>query len=225
MPYFTDKAFSSSFLASSKGLSEMIVKKEDDDDVKLTRASSVFAPKYDISDDRGYTSYRDLSNTRQPPPRRDYLSSMLSESKSYDRPPSSHHSTMSSSSSSYSSRATQQSLSRPVNKTKINPFSNVPKPFFPSSSHTQRQERASRYSTVLVRAKSELPSNDEDDISLPVDIFYARGSQPKKREKRIENVYKRTEDTEPVYFSDRHFSNHFLNYNPKLQDMLQKVEK
>ena len=35
MAYFTDKAFTSSFLGRSKGLSEMLVKKDEDDDTPI----------------------------------------------------------------------------------------------------------------------------------------------------------------------------------------------
>ena len=226
MSYFTDKAFSSSFLSKSKGLSDMIVKKEDDDDMKFTRASSVFSPKYDIPEDRGFDSFRAGSSrtNHQPAPRRDYLSSTLLESRSYDRPSESRYLPTPSASTSYSrSRATSQHsdnlLQNKGNSTKVHLPSTI------ETRETRMPERRSRYSTVLVRAKSEMRANDEDDLSLPVDIFWAQGSSRKREKKRVDNIIKQREDSEPVYFSDRHFANNFLNNNPKLQDMLQKVEK
>ena len=222
MTYFTDKAFSSSFLSKSKGLSEMIVKKVDDDgDTKYKRASSVISSKYDAPEVRSYDSFRTSSSrTKVPPtPRRDYLSSTLLECKSYDRPARYLSTTPSSSASSYSLRT------KAATKQSDNPMHSFgSSATLSSTSEARRADRSSRYSTVLVRAKSELPGRDEDDISLPVDIFWAQGAS-KKREKREEKVYKKKDDPEPVYFSDKHFAYNFLHNNPKLQDMLQKVEK
>ena len=123
MSYFTDKAFSSSFLSKSKCLSDMIVKKEDDDELKLTRAGSVFSSREDRAYDDSYLG--SSMRTRQPAPRRDYLSStLLSETKNYDRPSSSRPS----SSSSCSVRSGAASRYKPIylfiryllNHTKIN---------------------------------------------------------------------------------------------------------
>ena len=47
MAYFTDKAFTSSFLGRSKGLSEMLVKKDEDDDTPINFNFAAATPSAD----------------------------------------------------------------------------------------------------------------------------------------------------------------------------------
>ena len=47
MAYFTDKAFTSSFLDRSKGLSEMLVKKDEDDDTPINYNFAATTPSAD----------------------------------------------------------------------------------------------------------------------------------------------------------------------------------
>ena len=47
MTYFTDKAFTSSFLGRSKGLSEMLVKKDEDDDTPINFNFAAATPSVD----------------------------------------------------------------------------------------------------------------------------------------------------------------------------------
>ena len=83
------------------------------------------------------------------------------------------------------------------------------------------------YSTLLIKAKQEGSTWDNE---LPVEIVAAKGRgnyEEDKGRKKIEpkqNILP-TKPTESEYYSDRNFSNHFLNTNPKLEEMLMKRKK
>merc|ERR1711915_773965 len=104
-----------------------------------------------------------------------------------------------------------------------------------SSSYVDRKEEKAkdntsyRHSTLLVKARSPGASSVGDN--LPVVILAARGGGDEQEDT---NLRKRTsrqqpqsqnERTKEQYHSDKSFSNHFLNSNPKLEDMLKRKEK
>jgi hypothetical protein len=83
------------------------------------------------------------------------------------------------------------------------------------------------YNTLLIKAR---PEGSTTDNQLPVEIVAARGrgvyspvnAQKKEEPKHINHPSKLPESE---YHSDRNFSNHFLNNNPKLEEMLMRREK
>ena len=91
-----------------------------------------------------------------------------------------------------------------------------------------RDYGSNKYSTILVRARSNV-RNSNDDLSSPVDLLITSGPQ-KPRENypsnfRKENNFKSTRNAETEYHSDKYFAQNFLNNNPKLEQMVQKIEK
>ena len=83
------------------------------------------------------------------------------------------------------------------------------------------------YGTLLVRARDA--SYTGENI-LPVEIVAVRGAGDhqageSKKNKRLEEEEMKTKAAEPEYHSDKHFSNYFLNSNPKLEEMLTKTKK
>jgi len=83
------------------------------------------------------------------------------------------------------------------------------------------------YTTLLIKAR---PGSFTGDNNLPVEIVAARGGgSDHSRESQNRNSLKEPEQKkkilEPEYHSDKHFSNHFLNSNPKLEEMLMKRQK
>merc|ERR1712062_99974 len=64
MTYFTDKAFSSTFLNRSRGLQEMIVKKEEDLSPSLD---------FDLKHKHEELSYKRFSSTKHEKPSKDYF--------------------------------------------------------------------------------------------------------------------------------------------------------
>ena len=84
--------------------------------------------------------------------------------------------------------------------------------------------RYSRYSTVLVRART--PAN-KDDLSNPgVDLVVTRGRHRQTRPPASSSAPRRSvPQPEAEYHSDRCFSSHFLHTSPKLEDMLHRTEK
>ena len=85
------------------------------------------------------------------------------------------------------------------------------------------------YGTLLVRAR---PASYTGENILPVEIVAVRGTRDhhtgesrKSKNLREEEEKMKTKVEEPKYHSDKHFSNHFLNSNPKLDEMLTRIEK
>ena len=85
------------------------------------------------------------------------------------------------------------------------------------------------YGTLLVRAR---PASFTGENILPVEIVAVRGTREHHtggaktgKSQREEEEKTKIKVAEPEYHSDKHFSNHFLNSNPKLEEMLTKREK
>ena len=87
------------------------------------------------------------------------------------------------------------------------------------------------YSTLLIKARSNMPSNDNH---LPVQVVASSIGDRKERKEfdishreKSKRKYRKAslKTSEPVYHSDNSFSISFLNSNPKLEDTLMKKEK
>ena len=83
------------------------------------------------------------------------------------------------------------------------------------------------FSTLLIKAR---PEGSTTGNQLPVEIVAARGrgvySEDLARKKEEpKRMIVPTKLPESEYHSDRNFSNHFLNNNPKLEEMLMRREK
>ena len=225
MAYFTDKAFSSSFLSRSKGLSDMIVKKEDEDHQRQSSLSS-------SSQSRGYDdglSFREPSSRQRSIPKmRDYLSTTIQSE--YDLKSKSYFSTSStlyprpSASSSHSITSSLRDSSSTLSSSRTSSLTTSR--MSPSLRSYPRSDYDTGYSTVLVRARSMKPSSDEDDNSSPVDLLIARGSRNTSERKKLEvKAPLERKEKKEEYYSDKYFSNYFLNTNPKLEQMILKTEK
>ena len=101
-----------------------------------------------------------------------------------------------------------------------------------SSIYKKTNNYDEEYSSVLVRASSRNQTIDKDD--LPVDLLVTRKLESRSNyridrgEKTniadLSNLSNKKEATSE-YYSDKNFSSYFLNSNPKLDQMLQKIEK
>ena len=101
-----------------------------------------------------------------------------------------------------------------------------------SSIYKKTNNYDEEYSSVLVRARSRNQTIDKDD--LPVDLLVTRKLESRSNyridrgEKTniadLSNLSNKKEATSE-YYSDKNFSSYFLNSNPKLDQMLQKIEK
>jgi len=79
----------------------------------------------------------------------------------------------------------------------------------------------------MVRAR---PASYTGENILPVEIVAVRGTGDhhtgeEKKRKILREEKMKTKISEPEYHSDKHFSNHFLNSNPQLEDMLTRRQK
>ena len=99
-----------------------------------------------------------------------------------------------------------------------------------TSIYKKSNEYDREYSTILVRARSRNTTFDKDD--LPVDLVVSSNNTETRTKYRTDREkmksYKDSSMPKAAtaeYYSDKNFSSYFLDSNPKLDQMLQKIEK